>query len=79
MKHSQLPILALILAASLGNVIAQTSLKDAYKDAFLIGAAVNQRQFTGVDTRGAGIIKANALRDFGFTVSKELEVERAFD
>lgn len=24
-------------------------------------------------------LKGNALRDFGFTVSKELEVERAFD
>ena len=37
---------------------AQTTLKDAYKDAFLIGGALNQRQFTEQDTRGAGIVKA---------------------
>src|ERR1700722_14502028 len=33
------------------------SLKDAFKDDFLIGAAINARQFTGADARGAEIIK----------------------
>jgi endo-1,4-beta-xylanase len=36
---------------------AQQTLKDAFKDAFLVGAAVNPRQFTEGDARGAGIVK----------------------
>jgi endo-1,4-beta-xylanase len=34
------------------------TLKDAYKKLFLIGVAVNQRQFTEQDTNGAALIKA---------------------
>jgi endo-1,4-beta-xylanase len=47
--------LALIL-----NAIAQTqpSLKDAYKDCFMVGAALNPAQFTGQDQAEAAIIKA---------------------
>jgi len=45
----------LITAASLS---AQPTLKEAFKGQFLIGAAVNQRQFTGQDARGAAIVKA---------------------
>src|SRR6185369_16083194 len=37
---------------------AQTTLRDAFKDDFLIGVAVNQAQFSEEDTRGAAIAKA---------------------
>ncbi len=33
-----------------------TTLQDAFKQDFFIGVAVNQRQFTGVDTNGAALI-----------------------
>ena len=35
---------------------APSTLKDAFKNDFLVGVAVNQRQFTGEDTRGLPII-----------------------
>ena len=34
------------------------SLKEAYADAFLIGSALNERQFTGADPRGNPIVEA---------------------
>ena len=34
------------------------TLKDAYQDDFKIGVAINQKQFTGEDTNGAALIKA---------------------
>src|SRR5450432_4461819 len=37
---------------------AQTALKDAFKKDFLIGAALNESQFTGADSNAAAIIKA---------------------
>lgn len=37
---------------------APTSLKDAFKDDFLIGAALNEAQFSERDERGAAIVKA---------------------
>lgn len=37
---------------------APTTLKDAYKDDFYIGVAINQRQFDGEDQRGGPIIAA---------------------
>ena len=52
----------MMVAASLANcVIAADSpsvptLKDAYKNDFLIGVAVNQNQFTGEDTNGVALI-----------------------
>src|SRR5271165_3997682 len=45
-----------ILATSLG---AQPALKAVYEKDFLIGVAVNQRQFAGQDARGGPIIIAN--------------------
>ena len=47
----------MLIALPLG---AQTmpSLKDAFKDAFLIGAALNEAQFSEQDTRGVAIVKA---------------------
>lgn len=49
----------LLLIAATGYATAQPlSLKDAFKDHFLVGAAVNEAQFTGADSRGIPIIKA---------------------
>jgi hypothetical protein len=36
------------------------ALQDAFKDDFLIGVAVNQRQFTEDDARGAALIKTHS-------------------
>jgi endo-1,4-beta-xylanase len=57
MKNIFLSLIA-ILVFSPAALHAQTTLKEAYKKHFLIGVAVNRDQFTGVDTRGAGIVKA---------------------
>src|SRR5262249_25097728 len=40
-----------------GCVPAQPTLKDVYKNDFLIGAAINQNQFEEKDSRGVPIIK----------------------
>jgi endo-1,4-beta-xylanase len=49
---------ALVIAALATSVSAQTTLKDAFKDAFRVGAALNQAQFEERDARGAAIVKA---------------------
>jgi endo-1,4-beta-xylanase len=50
---------ATIVAASLCAVAqTPTSLKDAYRSDFLIGAAINTPQITGKDSRGDAIIEA---------------------
>jgi len=51
------------LAAVIGTLAAATaqeptSLKDAYKNAFVVGAAINAAQITGKDSRGDAIIEA---------------------
>jgi endo-1,4-beta-xylanase len=57
-------LIATIVAASLagraiaGDPTSAPTLKDAYKNDFLVGVAVNQKQFTGEDTNGVAIIKA---------------------
>ena len=48
-------ILGVFLAAS---GFAQTALKDAFKNDFLIGAALNEAEFTGRNTNAAAIVKA---------------------
>ncbi len=45
------------LLASVGIVAAQPTLKDTFQGKFLIGAAVNESQFTGENQREAQIIK----------------------
>jgi endo-1,4-beta-xylanase len=52
--------LSLALAMLAANVSAQNqpSLKDAYKDCFMVGAALNRAQFTGQDQAEAAIIEA---------------------
>jgi len=66
MKNFTTAILAwagmIIVVATLANCAtaadssSATTLKDAYKNDFLIGVAVNQRQFTGEDTNGVALI-----------------------
>jgi endo-1,4-beta-xylanase len=68
MKNNSLPTIctlsALLVAISLVDCLAADTdtpvptLKDAYKNAFRIGVAVNQRQFTGEDTNGAALVTA---------------------
>ena len=57
MPNRRFVILTAILAASLA-IAAQSpaTLKDAYRDSFYVGAAVNAAQFTGTDARGAAIV-----------------------
>jgi endo-1,4-beta-xylanase len=61
-KKSAKPFLfvfAALIAGCAPNTRADPlTLKDAYTNDFLIGVAINQRQFTGEDTNGAAIIKA---------------------
>ncbi len=49
---------SLTSGAAAGNSLPAPSLKSAYKNDFLIGVAINQRQFTGEDTQGAALIKS---------------------
>jgi len=50
--------LAILLTIS-STASAQThSLKDTFKDSFLVGAALNPAQFTEADVRGAALVKA---------------------
>lgn len=54
-------LMAGVLAISVTGKSAfgqQPALKNAYKNDFLIGVAINQRQFTGQDTNGAALVKA---------------------
>ena len=48
----------LLMAGLAVAVHAQTTLKDAYKNIFRIGAAINQTQFNEQDARGGPIISA---------------------
>lgn len=48
---------AMGLLATTGCVTAQPTLKDAFKDKFLIGAALNESQFTGQNVAQAALVK----------------------
>ena len=68
MKKESLPTIcilsALLVSFSLADGLAaetnapSPTLKDTYKNAFRIGVAINQRQFTGEDTNGVALINA---------------------
>jgi endo-1,4-beta-xylanase len=47
----------LAVAAAASSEDSPVALKDAFKDCFMIGVAVNQRQFTEQDTNGASLVK----------------------
>jgi endo-1,4-beta-xylanase len=55
---AQLAMLTVLMAGLAATAQAPTSLKEAYKGDFLIGAAINTAQFTGQDSRGDAIIEA---------------------
>lgn len=50
-------ITLIIFPATYAQKMSHPALKDVFKNDFLIGAALNQNQFTEKDTRGAGIVK----------------------
>ena len=50
-------IVGSFLLAALAGTQAQPALKDVFKDDFMIGAAVNQRQVTGMDANGAALVQ----------------------
>ncbi|MGA2685853.1 MAG: endo-1,4-beta-xylanase [Verrucomicrobiota bacterium] len=60
MKNHPIPLSSVIIGTVMAStgLHAQTTLKDAFKDDFLIGVAINQKQFDGEDPRGDPIIKA---------------------
>jgi endo-1,4-beta-xylanase len=51
-------LITMLVAAARTAICADapTTLKDAFKDSFPMGVAINQRQFTGQDTNGAALI-----------------------
>jgi len=61
-----IPALCLSSLAALAQAPAPTSLKDAYRGAFVVGAAINEGQISGTDARGIAII----TREFN-TISPE--------
>lgn len=53
-----IPVLMfMLMACSNGQKLAVNTLKDAYKDKFLIGTALNNKQYTGQDTKSVAVIK----------------------
>jgi endo-1,4-beta-xylanase len=56
-ENRKFRIVALTLAMMTGHACAQPSLKEVFKDYFLMGAALNENQFTGQDTRGAALVR----------------------
>jgi endo-1,4-beta-xylanase len=52
--YAQQPVIQQVLGEE-----ARPSLKEAYKDRFLIGVAMNEAQFTEKDAVGAGLIKSD--------------------
>ena len=59
MKKQLAPLFIGLLALCVaGSVVAQTALKDVYKKDFLIGAALNEAEFSENNIRGAALAKA---------------------
>ena len=58
MMLKRIALAAPLLALAASVLPAQTTLKDAYKDFFYIGSAINPRQFNETDAAGAAIVKA---------------------
>src|SRR5512132_1095233 len=56
MTKSLLLIVSLLLVIVVSGGTQTRNLKDAFKHSFLIGVAINQRQFSEKDTRGVAII-----------------------
>ena len=59
MLNRRIMILTAILDASMAAAAqTPTTLKDAYRDSFYVGAAINAAQITGSDARGVAIVTA---------------------
>lgn len=58
MNTNHLALVTLALAACAGCATAQTTLKDAYKDCFLVGVALNEAQFSEQNTHAVALVKA---------------------
>jgi endo-1,4-beta-xylanase len=56
-RASLLTAALLAVAATAWSADTSVTLKDAYKDAFMIGVALNQRQFTEQDAAAAALVK----------------------
>jgi endo-1,4-beta-xylanase len=56
-RASLLTAALLAVAATARSADTSVTLKDAYKDCFMIGVALNHRQFTERDTNGAALVK----------------------
>jgi endo-1,4-beta-xylanase len=57
MPNCRIAISTAIFAASIAAAAqAPTTLKDAYKNSFYVGSAINTRQITGNDARGAALV-----------------------
>lgn len=57
-KAGLVALAAVIGTLAVATAQEPTSLKDAYKNAFVVGAAINAAQVTGKDSRGDAIIEA---------------------
>src|SRR6476620_6774311 len=49
---------SLVMTVVATNLGAQTTLKDAFKDAFLIGTAMSARQFSALDSKAAALVRS---------------------
>src|SRR6476620_10910199 len=57
-RYARIRMTALALVIPTIAAAQTQSLKDAFKDAFLIGAAMNVRQFSEVDAKAAALVRA---------------------
>jgi endo-1,4-beta-xylanase len=57
MKNQKFAITVLVAVISAATANAQTTLKDAFQNDFLIGAALNESQFEGKDPRAIALVK----------------------
>jgi len=56
-RASLLTAALLAIAATAMSADSSVTLKNAYKDCFMIGVELNQRQFTEQDANGAALVK----------------------
>ncbi len=57
-KHFVLLLVCFLASSGADHALSQPALKDVFKGRFLVGAAVNQREFSGDDEKGAALVKA---------------------
>jgi endo-1,4-beta-xylanase len=73
MKHIKILALAAALSALTTAAFADPALKDAYKNAFVVGAALNAAEFTGRDAKSDAIV----VREFNaISPENDLKWER---